>query len=279
LERLVGNVVDPMARPIYAEVEAQAAQFARRLSGVLGERMVGLYLVGSFALGDLQPDSDLDFLAVLADVDQPTDEARIGPLHGDDSDHALEGFYIAAADLRRHPAESVSPRLHWLNGAWREVAGTLVVEYEMLRRFGHRLHGPSVGELRVFDAGADLGASSRRNLQVYWVPWIERTGPWLMEHGSLQDQAWAATWCVLGVPRLYVAITDAEIVSKTEAGVRARETFGPRWRPVIDAALDHRRRNDGVSAARVAALGADALAFSSHVVHAAATRAQRHSPS
>jgi hypothetical protein len=261
----------------HAGVEAQAARFAGRLSGTLGHRMIGLYLVGSFALGDLQPDSDLDFVAVLADIDRAADEALLGPLHGDHSDHTLEGFYVAVGDLRRHPADWVSPRLHWLNGEWREVAGALIVECEMLRRFGHRIQGPPVGDLGVFDAGADLGASSRRNLQVYWAPWIERTGPWLMENGSLRDQAWAATWCVLGVPRLYVAITDGEIVSKTEAGVRARKTFDPKWRPVIDAALDHRRRNDGESAARVAVFGADALAFAANVVHAAAARAQRQS--
>ncbi len=269
-----------MAGQNYAEIEAQAARFADRLSGALGHRMIGLYLVGSFALGDLRPGSDLDFVAVLADVDRPADEALIGPLHTDDSEHPLEGFYISAGDVGRHPADSASPRLHWLGGKWREVAGALIVEWEMLRRFGHRVQGPPVGDLAVFDASADLGASSRRNLQVYWVPWIERTGPWLMDHGSLRDQAWAATWCVLGVPRLYFAITDGEIVSKTEAGVRAREMFDPKWCPVIDAALDHRRRNDDESAARVAVLGADALAFSSHVVHAADARSQRHvSPS
>ena len=268
-----------MASPMYAEVEAQAARFASRVSGALGERYVGLYLVGSFALGDLQPDSDLDFVAVLADVDGQADEALIGPLHVDDGDHALEGFYISAGDLRRHPADSVRPRLHWLNGEWREVTGALIVESEMLRRFGHRVDGPPVAELRVFDASADLGASSLRNLQVYWVPWIERTGPWLMEHGSLQEQAWAATWCVLGVPRLFVAITGGEIVSKTEAGVRlVRRLIQTGARS--STPLDHRRRNDDVSAGRVAALGADALAFSSHVGDAAAARARRHgSPS
>src|SRR5919199_3043690 len=95
-----------MAGKDHAGVEAQAARFAGRLSGTLGHRMIGLYLVGSFALGDLQPGSDLDFVAVLADVDRPADEALIGPLHSDDSEHALEGFYVAAGDLRRHPADA-----------------------------------------------------------------------------------------------------------------------------------------------------------------------------
>ena len=266
-----------MAGQNYAEVEAQAARFAGRLSGVLGDRLIGLYLVGSFALGDLQPGSDLDFVAVLADVDRTADEALIGPLHSDDGEHALEGFYITAGDLRRHPVDSASARLHWLNGEWRQVASALIVECEMLRRFGHRVQGPPIGDLGVFDAGADLGAFSRRNLEEYWAPWLERTGPWLMDHGSVCEQAWAATWCVLGVPRLYVAITDGEIVSKSQAGVRACETFDPKWRPVIDAALDHRRRNDDESAARVAVFGADALAFAANVVHAAAARAQRQS--
>ena len=258
----------------YAEVEAKATRFAGRLSGALGERFVGLYLVGSFALGDLQPGSDIDFVAVVEDVDRPTDEVRIGPLHGDDRDHPLEGFYITVEDLRRHPADSLSPRLHWLSGEWRDVAGALVVQCEMLRRFGHGVSGPPVAELGAHDSSAELGAYSRRNLQDYWTPWIDRTGPWLIDHGSSRDQAWAATWCVLGVPRLYVAITEGRIVSKSEAGIRAREMFDPKWRVVIDAALDHRRRNDDTSAARVAALGSDALAFASHVVHAAASRAE-----
>lgn len=268
----------PMGGHEYAEAEASAARFAGRLSDAIGNRVVGVYLVGSFALGDLQPDSDLDFVAVLTDVNRPADEPLIGPLHGDDGDHALEGFYVAAADLRRHPADSASLRLHWLSGEWREVAGALIVECEMLRRFGHRVQGAPVGELGVFDAGADLPAFSKRNLDMYWTPWIERTGPWLMDHGSLRDQAWAATWCVLGVPRLYVAITTGEIVSKTEAGLRARETFDRKWRTVIEAALDHRRRNDDESAARVAALGVDALAFSSHVARTAASHAPRQHP-
>ncbi len=255
-----------------AGAEAQAVRFAARLSGALGDRLLGLYLVGSFALCDLQTDSDLDFVAVLTDVDLQFDQSLIGPLHRDDGTRVVEGFYVEAEDLRRHPADSVNPRLHWLNGEWREVAGALIVECEMLRRFGHRIHGFPVGELGVFDAGADLGASSKRNLEVYWAPWIERTGPWLIADGSVRDQAWAATWCVLGVPRLYVAITTGEIVSKTEAGVRSREIFDPQWRPVIDAALDHRRRNDDESAARVAALGTDALAFSSYVARAAEAR-------
>ncbi len=60
-----------MAGQNYAEAEAKAARFAGRLSDALGDRMVGLYLVGSFALADLQPDSDLDFVAVLSDCCPP----------------------------------------------------------------------------------------------------------------------------------------------------------------------------------------------------------------
>lgn len=55
----------------YAGVEALAARFAGRLRGALGHRMIGLYFVGSFALGDLQPGSDLDFVAVLAESIAP----------------------------------------------------------------------------------------------------------------------------------------------------------------------------------------------------------------
>ncbi len=139
----------------------------------------------------------------------------------------------------------------------------------MLRRIGHRVHGSPIVDLRVFDASDDLAAFSRRNLQQYWARWIERTGPYFMQNGSRRDRAWAAGWCVLGVPRLYTAIAEGEIVSKTEAGVRARATFDSMWHALIDAALEHRRRNDEASTEAMSEVVADALPFAAHVLRAA----------
>lgn len=39
-----------------------------------------------------------------------------------------------------------------------------MVEWEMLRRCGHVVHGPPVSDLHICDASSDLGAFSLRNL-------------------------------------------------------------------------------------------------------------------
>ena len=143
----------------------QAASFAGALAAALDGRLTGLYLVGSYALGDFQPESDLDFMAV---VDGRPDEERIRTVHATapPGGRRLEGFYVAADDLARHPSAAVHPRLQFLDGELRATDGALIVEWETLRRHGHRITGPPVADLAVFDTSADLAGFSHRNLQV-----------------------------------------------------------------------------------------------------------------
>ncbi len=47
-----------------------------------GSLLRGLYLVGSYALGDVRPNSDIDFSAVLARWPEPDELAALTGLHG-----------------------------------------------------------------------------------------------------------------------------------------------------------------------------------------------------
>ena len=49
------------------------------------------------------------------------------------------------------------------------------------------------------------------------------------------------TWGALGAPRLHCTIATGEIVGKAAAGEYALTTFGPRWQPLIAAALAYWR--------------------------------------
>ena len=44
---------------------------------------MGAYLQGSFAVGDFDSDSDIDFIVVTADDLTPTDVAALTAIHGD----------------------------------------------------------------------------------------------------------------------------------------------------------------------------------------------------
>ncbi len=259
---------------LYAEADEMAAVFAARLAPVLDDGLVGLYLVGSYALRDLQAESDIDFVAVVSVDVSAAAVSALGSLHAWMSSTypglPLEGFYVHSDDLRAHSEHARHKRWRYHSGTLDERTEGLLVEWEVLRCHGHRVFGRPVEELRVFDASADVPAYSRRNLEEYWVPWIERTGSRLMGAPAIGPMraraAWAAAWCVLGIPRLHAAIVDGEIVSKTEAGVRARRRFDARWHPVIDAASAYRRSADRATIKALASKRADALAFSRHAL-------------
>ncbi len=84
-----------------------------------GSLVTGLYLVGSHALGDVRPTSDIDFLGVLRRSPDPDELAAVRGLHGRlreswPAPH-LDGAYVHAEDLQR-PAEEASPVLRYLLG-------------------------------------------------------------------------------------------------------------------------------------------------------------------
>jgi predicted nucleotidyltransferase len=74
--------------------------------------LAGLYLVGSHALGDVRPNSDIDFVAVLYRSPQGHGLSTLAAVHdrlrAACPDPPLDGDYVSVADLLR-PAEDVVP--------------------------------------------------------------------------------------------------------------------------------------------------------------------------
>src|SRR5690348_13510668 len=107
---------------LFPELDKLLGRFVRGVDGALGERLVGLYLVGSFALGDADVHSDVDFIAAVAG--EPTDEdvVELETLHASLSRlptqwaRHLDGSYIPVDRLR---AKGAIPRpfVYFDNGA------------------------------------------------------------------------------------------------------------------------------------------------------------------
>src|SRR5258706_13433435 len=89
------------------ELNAVLRELVTSAQAVLGDNFIAAYLQGSFAVGDWDNDSDVDFLIAIdhdvSEADLPALQAMHGRIYDLDSDWAkhLEGSYFPIALLKR----------------------------------------------------------------------------------------------------------------------------------------------------------------------------------
>src|SRR5260221_3312928 len=95
---------DPTPDP---DLNAVLHELVTGVQAVLGDNFVAAYLQGSFAVGDWDNDSDVDFLIAIehdvSDADLPTLQAMHGRIYDLESNWALhlEGSYFPKPTLKR----------------------------------------------------------------------------------------------------------------------------------------------------------------------------------
>ncbi len=233
----------------------------------LGANLVGVYLQGSFALGDGDAFSDVDFIVVtqtdIADEDVPRLNAMHAAIHGLPEEWAqhLEGSYVPAAILRQsdgggprdrpgapRPADWADPGvtggratkypLLFLNNGSRQLVrsqhdNTLVVSW-VLRERGIALWGPPA---RSLIDPIDLGA-----LRDEVAAMMRGFGQAVVDGDITLDALHLQGFTVLFCCRALVTLERGRIVSKPVAADWAREALDERWRPLIARAWADRAR-------------------------------------
>src|SRR5258707_8549663 len=90
-----------------SELNTILHEFVTSAQEILGNNFISAYLQGSFAVGDWDNDSDVDFLIAIehdvSDVDLPTLQAMHGRIYDLESNWALhlEGSYLPKPTLKR----------------------------------------------------------------------------------------------------------------------------------------------------------------------------------
>lgn len=108
---------DPLDTP---EIRALLDQLQSRIHAILGEKLVGLYLVGSLVVGDFEPAvSDIDLIALTTTELSPPEAAALEAMHAGVAaqyprwDDRIEVIYVARdnINLRKpaHPIAVISP--------------------------------------------------------------------------------------------------------------------------------------------------------------------------
>jgi predicted nucleotidyltransferase len=231
-------VAEPTAFP---ELNALLDDFVASVHTALEDNFVGAYLQGSFAVGDADEHSDVDFIVVthgeVTGEQRATLQAmhkRLFALETHWAQH-LEGSYVPKSSLRRvDPARR--PFVYLDNGSTEleldNHCNTHVVRWS-LREDGIALAGPASVELvDPVPAGGmhdELVAAVREYAE--WAPAPTKAG------GMSQ---WKQTYLVLTFCRMLHSLASGRVASKRESGEWAIASLDPQWRDLIQRALDDR---------------------------------------
>lgn len=227
--------------PLPDELAALLAQLADGVATILGERLVGLYLVGSFALGAGDEHSDVDVIAAV--TDDPTDDdihalevlhAHLFTLPSVWAQH-LEGSYIPVDALR---AKTSDPRrfVFFDNGATTAVRDehddTHVLRW-VLRERGIPVLGPDP-QILVDPVTAD-------QLRHECGPMLDSYAEWAPEPSPVGRMSrWKQPYLVATGCRILFTWAEGTVPSKPEALAWGLTHLPARFAPLIEQAMADR---------------------------------------
>ena len=259
----------------------------RSVRDALGGNLVGVYLQGSFAVGDASEQSDCDFIVVTHDDLTPAQLAAVGALHAGIHDlphphwrNQLEGSYAPAAILRRwsetprdppgeprgpdwaDPGTSGTPPqvypFHYLDHGSKVLVRSEHDNYHVvrwcLREKGVVLYGPDPREL--------IDPVTPEMLRNEVCATMDKGFAVNLEPMDLV--AWQIFWVGL-YARMLHTLTTGEVHSKKASLLWALETLEPSWRGLLGRALATRKGDLAAEGSADPADVAATRAFASHV--------------
>jgi hypothetical protein len=222
----------------FADLNRLLTELVEGVRAALGRNFCGAYLQGSFAVGDADEHSDVDFIVVTNDDVTPEQRAELQALHqrlyAQPTPWAqhLEGSYVPRRTLRR-PDPERRPLLYLDNGATEFMLdnhdNTAVVRWS-LREHGLVLAGPDPREL------VDPVSPNHLREDVRWA--LNEWAAWLRSLDSISRRGLAVT--VLSHCRILHTLVTGVVSSKRVAGEWALRELDPEWASLIRWSLDDR---------------------------------------
>jgi len=247
-------IFDPMqAHPAAAHI---LVDLLHDIQAVLGEKLMGFYVYGSFATGDFTEGiSDLDTTTLLKEELAEEDLAKLAAMHNAFADRhpdwrdRIETQYVTVSALRtfrtvRHPMANISPGepFHLIEGGSEWLSN-----WWMIRQHGITLYGvppagmiPPIADEEFFDVIAS---------------YVREAPEWALPYTASGSQAYT----ILTMCRALFTLHHRRHTSKQAAAAWAREAY-PQWADLIDKAV-YWRENSATSQDDPAAFFPRTLAF------------------
>ena len=211
-------------------------ELTKSVQAILGDNLVGLYLQGSFGMGDFDEHSDVDFLAIIQQEVTEAELAALQRMHqrifANPTPWAqhLEGSYFPLEMLKRYDPVADQP-FYIDNGSQKLVRSdhdnSWVVRWTT-RQCGVALAGPSAKELIDPIPSAAMHNEVLKTMQ----DWGEEivTGKYKIEN------RWAQPFAALSYGRMLHTLSTGQIHSKLAAVQWAKSNLADEWVGLLERA-------------------------------------------
>ncbi len=236
-------MADLVSHPtIFPELNDILRQYAERLKLALRENLVGVYIAGSFAVGDADAYSDVDLMVITESEITESQLSALQVLHGRIYElgsawaQHLEISYLPRALMNDRESVGVA-KLWYLDNGHRSLQlhthdNTWVVRW-VLRECGIPLIGPAAKTL-IDPIPEDL---MKEGLSAVVRNW----GGDLVADPQLMEARWYQAFVVVTWCRILNTLETGRIHSKPVSAVWSQQNLDQRWSPLIQKALDERR--------------------------------------
>ncbi len=225
----------------YPDLNSVLSGFVADVRVALAGNFVGAYLQGSFAVGDFDEHSDVDFLVVTEQELTDDQLSALQKMHGRIYDleigwaKHLEGSYFPRVILNQAEAVNVQ-RLWYLDNTSKVLEpsihdNTWVVRW-VTREHGIPLAGPEAATL--FDPVP--GVALRNEVIETMRTWGEQ----LLQDPDQMNNRWYQPFAVLSFCRMLHTLETGEIHSKLAGARWARSKLDSRWSGLIQRAWEDR---------------------------------------
>ena len=206
---------------------------------ILQDQFVGMYLYGSLASGDFNPEtSDIDFLVVTTDTLSGEIIAELEAMHNRTWATSLkragklEGAYVPKELIRKHNLDGVPcPTINEGKFFVDKLGSDWIIQRHVVREYGVVIEGPNPKTLIDFISPDEIRGAVMGTLREWWFPML--ADPTWLRNGESGDRAFA----VITMCRVLHALEHGTIVSKPKAIQWTRAKLGEPWKTLIDQAV------------------------------------------
>jgi len=222
------------------ELNSILREFTTNIQSILSENFIAVYLQGSFAVGDWDCDSDVDFLVVIHHELSEVELASLQTMHGKIYDlkspwaQHLEGSYFPQMLLKQY--DPLHTPIYFLDNTNRELAlsdhdNTSVVRW-VVREYGIPMAGPDPKTLIDPVSSNDL----RQEILTKMDSWAQE----VFSGADPLSSRWRQPYAVISYCRMLHTLNTGRVASKLAGVEWAKHVLDSQWSDLIQRAWDDR---------------------------------------